>query len=176
MWNKDNLESHIFIAIDGRSASGKTTLSEKLEKMLPCEVIHMDDFFLPIAKRTEDWQEIAGGNIDFERLLKEVLIPLQNGQMCEVRPFDCKKQREKDGYVLGRERIIVIEGAYSCHPKLWDYSELHVFMDVDEETQGKRIYARNGKNGLEMFRKTWIPLEERYLSKYKIKERCELHL
>ncbi len=176
MWNKDNSKLHIFIAIDGRSASGKTTLSEKLEKMLPCEVIHMDDFFLPMEKRAENWMKIAGGNMDFERLLEEVLIPLRHGQMCEVRPFDCKRQKEKEGYVLGREKIIVIEGAYACHPSLWDYAELHVFMDVDEETQEKRIYARNGKKGLEMFQTTWIPLEERYLSKYKIKERCELHL
>ena len=35
------------IAIEGRCASGKTTLSKRLSEKLGCGVIHMDDFFLP---------------------------------------------------------------------------------------------------------------------------------
>ena len=36
----------LLIAIDGRCASGKTTLSSYLQKELNCNVIHMDYFFL----------------------------------------------------------------------------------------------------------------------------------
>lgn len=42
------------VAIDGRCASGKTTLAGKLRSALKCNVVHMDDFYLPFAKRTED--------------------------------------------------------------------------------------------------------------------------
>ncbi len=35
----------LIIAIDGRSASGKTTLAKELNQLFLSEVIHMDDFF-----------------------------------------------------------------------------------------------------------------------------------
>ena len=35
----------ILIAIDGRCASGKTTLAAQLHEQTDCDVIHMDDFF-----------------------------------------------------------------------------------------------------------------------------------
>ena len=42
------------IAIDGRCAAGKTTLAARLAKELGGDVIHMDDFFLPLELRTEE--------------------------------------------------------------------------------------------------------------------------
>ena len=33
------------IAIDGRCASGKTTLAGRLQKEIDCNIIHMDHFF-----------------------------------------------------------------------------------------------------------------------------------
>lgn len=35
----------LLIAIDGRAASGKTTLAAMLQKELNCNVVHMDHFF-----------------------------------------------------------------------------------------------------------------------------------
>ena len=67
------------VAIDGRCASGKTTLAGKLRSVLECNVVHMDDFYLPFSKRTEDRMAQPGGNMDFDRLLFEVLLPLKNG-------------------------------------------------------------------------------------------------
>lgn len=39
-------ETPLFIAIDGRCGSGKTTLGEALAKRLHASLIHMDDFYL----------------------------------------------------------------------------------------------------------------------------------
>ena len=36
----------LLVAIDGRCASGKSTLAKDLQKQLDCNVIHMDDFYL----------------------------------------------------------------------------------------------------------------------------------
>ena len=38
-------KERVLIAIDGRCASGKTTLANRLQEELVCEVIHMDSFF-----------------------------------------------------------------------------------------------------------------------------------
>ena len=60
---------HAFlIAIDGRCAAGKTTLAEKIQSSMECNVIHMDDFYLPFSERTEEKMTRPGGNMDFERL------------------------------------------------------------------------------------------------------------
>jgi uridine kinase len=66
------------IAIDGRAASGKSTLAAALKDVIGGEVIHMDDFFLPKALRTEARMKEAGGNIHYERFAEEVVSRLQD--------------------------------------------------------------------------------------------------
>lgn len=41
------------IAVDGRCGAGKTTFAQQLQNLFNCNVIHMDDFFLPRNMRTE---------------------------------------------------------------------------------------------------------------------------
>ena len=59
------------IAIDGRAASGKSTLAEQLSTLLEADVIHMDDFFLQPYQRTPERLAEIGGNVDYERFAKE---------------------------------------------------------------------------------------------------------
>ena len=46
-------KEHVIIAIDGPSATGKTTFAKNIKKHFDCNVFHMDDFFLPDEKKTE---------------------------------------------------------------------------------------------------------------------------
>ena len=72
----------IKIAIEGGSASGKTTLSSMLQNIYDCSIIQMDDFFLPKEKRTSERLATPGGNIDYERFLELMVPALQ-----EKNPF-----------------------------------------------------------------------------------------
>ena len=63
--------SRVLIAIDGRCASGKTTLARQLQNLRACNVFHMDDFFLRPEQRTESRLKSPDGNVDCERFLKE---------------------------------------------------------------------------------------------------------
>ena len=72
------------IAIEGGSASGKTTLGALLETLYDCTVFHMDDFFLRPEQRTPERYAEVGGNIDRERFLEEVLIPLRQKETIEI--------------------------------------------------------------------------------------------
>ena len=47
-------QDYIVIAIDGRCASGKTTLAEKLAQYFHANVFHMDDYFLRKEQRTKE--------------------------------------------------------------------------------------------------------------------------
>ena len=67
------------IAIDGRAASGKTTLSLALGDILGAGVVHMDDFFLPGELRTKERLSEAGGNLHRERFSDEVVSHIRGG-------------------------------------------------------------------------------------------------
>lgn len=161
------------MAIDGRCAAGKTTLAERLKKEYECNVIHIDDFYLPMQKRTEAVMQQPGGNIDFQRLTDEIFIPLTEGINAVYRPYDCHNDRYMRTQKINSNVITVIEGSYSCHPKLRNFYKLCVFMDVSKELQIKRLKARNPAK-LEAFKSVWIPREEKYFDTCKIRESCDI--
>lgn len=163
----------VLVAIDGRCASGKTTLATYLQSELGCSVIHMDDFFLRPEQRTVERYNQPGGNIDYERILKEVLVPISRKEDVSYAPYDCQTQTLKDTIQINVGDIVIIEGSYSCHPLLKPYYTLTVFMDVDPKEQQKRIQKRNGDQKLEMFQNKWIPLEEKYFAEFNVEEQCD---
>ncbi len=158
-----NKKDRITVAIDGRCASGKTTLASALQQIFDCNVIHADSFFLRPAQRTPERYAVPGENIDHERLLSEVLVPLLEGEEFYYSPFNCKTQSLDKKIHVSPSKVTVIEGSYCCHPSLIDFYDLKIFLDVDRETQMKRILQRNQYNA-EMFFKKWIPLEELYIN------------
>ena len=162
----------LIMAIDGRCASGKTTLAAALQKKLCCNVIHMDDFFLRPEQRTAERLKLSGENIDHERFLKEVLLPIKENKSFEFAPFDCKTFGFKPPVSLEKNRITVVEGVYSCHHSLRDYYDLRIFLDVDKDTQLQRITARN-ISMVQTFINRWIPLEEAYFKDCDVVSICE---
>lgn len=165
---------HLLIAIDGRCAAGKTTLAARLQEACGCNVIPMDHFFLRPEQRTAQRMSEPGGNVDYERFLKEVLIPLKKGEMFSYRPYDCHRQGLIEAVRVAPNSVNIIEGSYSCHPVLYQNYDLTIFLTVDEAEQLRRIRCRNGEAGAAQFQEKWIPLEERYFSAYHVKERCNL--
>lgn len=170
-----SLDSNIkIIAIDGRCASGKTTFSEELRKKIGAEIIHTDDFFLPLELRTEQRFSFPGSNIHYERFYDEVIKKLRDGKVFSYKKFDCSIMDYNDLVTINPASLIVVEGAYSQHPVFGNYADLKLFYDVDPDTQMKRIINRNGKEKAKMFKLHWIPLEEEYFSYYRIKELADI--
>ena len=162
------------IAIDGRCGGGKSTLAALLAERFNGAVIPADDFFLRPEQRTPRRFAQPGGNMDRERLTEEVLLPLSRGEAIAYRPFDCSTLSLGAPVTIDASSLIIVEGSYSCHPDLWDYYDLHVFVDVDPDVQIARIVAREGATKAETFKARWIPLEEKYFSHFQIQEKCEL--
>lgn len=165
----------MIIAIDGRSGAGKSTLAKTLEEKLGVCVVHMDDFFLQPHQRTLERFSEPGGNVDYERVEEEVLRPLKSGkEQIVYRRFDCKTMSMQEERLVDGSRTVVVEGSYSCHPRLKKYYDLTIFLDVDEETQIQRLRERVGDERLQMFIEKWIPLEEAYFEACHIKENCDI--
>lgn len=162
------------VAIDGGSASGKSTLSEILTSLYDCNIFHMDDFFLRPEQRTAERYAEVGGNIDRERFLEEVLLPHSCGEAVNFRRFDCSTFTLCPPVTVTPKRLTIIEGAYSMHPELAKYYDLSVFLDITPELQRERILKRNSPGMAERFFNEWIPLERRYFEEMRVKERCDL--
>lgn len=168
------VKSPVLTAIDGRCAAGKTSLAAYLQKKCDCNVIHLDHFFLRPEQRTAERLRQAGGNVDYERFLKEVLIPLYEGQTFSYRPYDCHRQELGEPVWIPTKVLTIVEGSYSCHPALKDYYDLSIFLNVDPEEQIRRIRLRNGAEGVLVFQERWIPMEEQYFHSLGISESCDL--
>ena len=171
-----NRGERAIVAIEGRCASGKTTLAARLEQRYGWSVVHMDHFFLRPEQRTEARYAQPGGNIDYERFRAEVLEPLAGGRTALYRPYCCQTGVLEDPIEVKPSPVVVVEGSYSCHPALWDFYRRRVFITVDPEEQLRRIHQRNGPEQLKNFRERWIPLEERYFGAYQVEERCDYQL
>ena len=160
----------ILIAIDGKCASGKTTLGTYLHKKFDCNLFHMDDFFLQNHQRTDERLKEVGGNVDYERFHKEVLIPLLSGRPIKYRKFDCMVRMINQEFDISPKRLNIIEGSYSQHPYFQNPYDLCIFLDIDDDRQIENIKLRNGLEKLELFQSKWIPMENKYFEEYKIKE------
>lgn len=166
---KDNA----IIAIDGCSASFKTTFGEILAKRYDSNIIHIDDFY---NKRTENTPKhlktSVEGNISYPYLKEKVIDNLKENSF-SYRKFDCKTQTFLKEEVIYKNKLTIIEGTYSLNPKLGKYYDLSIFFDLNEDMQKERIMIRN-KNNFEWFISTWVRLEKVYFKHFNIKESSDI--
>lgn len=163
------------VAIDGMSGSGKTTLAKQIQEMISgINVFHMDDFFLQPHQRTPERLEQVGGNVDYERFAEEIILHLTDEQGLRYRAFDCGKQKLREELEMPWAPIVIVEGAYSHHPYFGDVYDLRIFCEISEEEQCQRIRKRNGEVMWNRFVEEWIPKENAYFKKYKIREKSGL--
>ena len=152
------------VAVDGRCGSGKTGFAKLAQQLFPCNVIHMDDFYIPPKKRPGNWMETPGGNMDLKRFLREVLIPAGTGDPIYYRPFDCRSGAPGDPVFLPACPLTIVEGSYALHPLLAPHYHLRVFFTCSQEEQRRRLERREGEH-FAAYESRWIPLEEQYIQK-----------
>lgn len=155
------------VAIDGRCGSGKTRLAALIAQLFPCNVLHMDDFYLPLERRDENWTAIPGGNMDFARFQSAAMNPARAGHSVAYRAYDCQHGVLREAVSLPARTLTIIEGSYAHHPVLKDQYDLRIFLTCDEETQARRLAAREGAY-YPVFTTRWIPLEEQYFTQCRV--------
>ncbi len=153
----------INVAIDGRAASGKTTVAALLADLFDGMVIAMDDYFLPAERKTAERLAKAGGNADIERLKAEIMGDRYAEVLTHAR-FDCHRQILLPPVTEERKRYLFVEGVYALHPDLRDFYDVKFCLTTDPETQRRRIRERDGEAMLARYESEWLPLEEAYFS------------
>lgn len=166
-----DLDSFV-LCIDGYAGSGKTTLANKLAIKLNATLIHVDDFYIPIDKRPIDWFEKPGGNINFDRLTKEVFNPYLKKEELKHNEFKPYIQELQcfDNYPYNSK--LIIEGSYSMHPEIRNFSTHTVFLKCDSSSQQRRLKLRE-KDNFENFKNIWIVKELNYHKIFEIEKSAD---
>lgn len=164
------------LAIDGRCGSGKTMLADFLSHIYHCDVIHMDDFFLPFERKTSERLSEPGGNVDRERFYEEIILPYKASQPLSYGCYDCGEAKITLKKQVEQQTLLIVEGSYCLHPLMQDAYDLKVFSTCSPELQSARILRRNGAAMHRRFEEQWIPMEETYFSAFSIEENCDFVL
>ncbi len=158
---------HALCILDGPIASGKSTLAARLEKVIPqLQLVHMDDYCIPFARKTSERLAVPGGNADAERLEEEVLRPLREGRPGRVRRYNPHADAYAPDETVYPDRPILIEGNYCFLPGIRQYAAKTFYLLEKENVTIPRILRRNGRAYLAVFLEKWIPLEEAYREAY----------
>jgi len=164
---------HVMVAIDGDSASGKSSLARLLGAAYQCNVFQMDDFFLRPSQRTPERLAEPGGNIDYERFREEVIEPLKTGKPFAYRPYDCRAGKLSGPVQVGPKPLSVIEGVYSLHPYFDGAYDIKVCLTVHANDQRSRLLSRSGEL-FDRYIDEWIPMERKYFEHFDIQSKCDL--
>jgi len=158
------------VAIDGRCASGKTTLCDILLQVYGGSKVCADDFFLPIELRTEDRLKEAGGNIHYERFKSEVADNISKDSF-SYGVFSCKTMSVSREREVNKKPVFV-EGSYCLHPNFGRYYDKSLYLDISPSLQRERILNRNPEMAENFFNK-WIPMENNYEKAFSVKSKAD---
>lgn len=157
----------ILIAIDGRSGTGKSTLSKRLAHELNATIIMSDDFYS--GGTDADWQlrtpqEKVALCIDWKRIRREVLAPLLNNHPAIYHPIDFQACQglSKNTIELQPAKVVILDGAYSARPELRDLITISILIELHDETRRQRLLEREGLAFMKNWHAIWDEAEDYY--------------
>jgi uridine kinase len=166
----------LFVALDGHSGAGKSTIAAELAQNAEVCVVGGDDFYrvMPLADRLAlTAQDGADQYIDWQRLRAEALTPLREGRAATYRPYDWSDDRLAMVTVTVRPApIVIVEGVYSARPELADLISLCVLVDAPLEVRQARLAARGEPD--DVWDARWQAAEEVYFSTVRPRDTFDL--
>lgn len=119
--------SGLMVAIDGRSAAGKSTLATGLTAHLPGSVVvRGDDFYRVMDDDIRFLLDPRQGyeqDFDWERLRQEVIEPLRRDERARFRRYDWSSGRLGELAIIEPAPVVLAEGVYMTRPELRDLFE-----------------------------------------------------
>jgi hypothetical protein len=158
------LETPTILAVDGRSASGKTTFAARLARVLNAPVVHSDDvawhhsFF--------DWWPL---------MLEQIIVPFRAraGQAIDWKP-EAWTVRGRDGSIIvPKSSILILEGVGVTRHELSKHIDLPIWVETDPQIAEARGLERDGPEGRDFWFE-WQAHERPFLEADKPWDRAKL--
>ncbi len=186
--------SSIFVAIDGRSGAGKSTVSAALVDALSepgsveptVVVIEGDQFYAGGSAATWDGRSVverANRVIDWRRQHR-LLSDLRSKGEVLWHAFDWDSEDwDSDEVPLQRKPVrsaaapvVVLEGAYSARPELHDLLDVLVLLEVPRDVRRRQLLAREGADYRADWEARWSGAEDHYFGSVMRPSRFDLLL
>jgi uridine kinase len=180
------------VAVDGRTAAGKTTLGHELAWLLsragrPVFRASLDDFKRPWAERHLYDRESGEGyyrnafDLDaIRRLLLEPADPSGDGlvALCSIDPIT-QVDHSETRVRMPEDGVLVVDGAFALRPELDRHWDLRIWVDIDREQSASRGVdrdaAREGAARSEaIFRERYGPAEDLYIAEADPRSRADV--
>ncbi len=182
------------VAIDGRTAAGKTTLADALVAPIerlgrPAIRIEIDDFHRPRAERRgrrelPPWRRYYLDSYDHPAI-RAALLPLGPGGDRRYRsalfdsyhdvPFDEPLRLAPPG------AVVLVDGVFLCRPELDDLWDIRIFVEIDVGDTLRRgpirdLAWRGGtvEEAARSYHTTYIPGEDHYLAVVRPADRADV--
>lgn len=152
-----------WVGVDGKGASGKTTLAAAVVAALgAAAVVHVDDF----ARRSvETWER--------DRFVAQVLAPLRSGRPARYERWDWDADTSLGWAEVPAGVPVVVEGVSSTDVRLGVPWDVTLWLDVAPEVRLARALARDGEAMREQWVERWMPAEDAYEAAQRPQERVD---
>lgn len=134
-----------FVAVDGRSGGGKSTLAGQLQRHIAhSTIIHTDD--VAWHHSYFDWAEL---------LIEGVLRPVQANRSVDYRPPAWESRGRQGSIAVAKEcAVVIIEGVGASRQEIRPWLTASVWVQSDMDEAERRGIARDG--GTEAARRFWM--------------------
>ncbi|MDD3236905.1 MAG: hypothetical protein PHV37_02260 [Candidatus Gastranaerophilales bacterium] len=152
-------EKRILVGICGESASGKTTICQRIKHStdklnMPVEILSSDNYFNDISELIRihgSFDKLLESGYDVDTpdnfqldLLKEDLAELSQGTDIKMPSYipDGTGRSLPKSVPAKSEKIVVVEGIVTMHDSIRDLFDIKVYVDIDRSTQEKWYVER----------------------------------
>jgi hypothetical protein len=152
-----------WVGIDGKGASGKTTLAAAVvATLLDAVVVHVDDFARPSV---ETWER--------DRFVAQVLTPLAAGRPARYERWDWGSDASRGWHEVPAGVPVVVEGVSSTDVRLGVPWDVTLWVEVPAEVRLARAPARGGEVMREQWVDAWMPAEDAYEAAQRPQDRVD---
>lgn len=177
----------LFVALDGRSGVGKSTLAAQVARTLhplTVAVIEGDDFYAGGSGKSWDRRsarEKATAVIDWQRQ-HHLLRQLRQQGQGTYRVFDWQSETwDAEPVPLKAEPrrckvadIVILEGAYSGRPELAEVIDVRILLTLGDEARRQRLRQREGEAYRIEWEARWAEAEQFYFGEIMPPHRFDL--
>ena len=152
----------LIVAVDGRSASGKSTFGQHLAKFLHAPIVHTDDvawhhsFF--------DWYPL---------LIEHILKPFKAGQAVNWTPESWQTRGREGAIVAPIAPMLIVEGVSASRLELQNWIDYSIWLETDLDVAEKRGLIRDGPEAHDFWFE-WQAAERPFLEIDRPWERADL--
>jgi uridine kinase len=153
-----------WVGVDGKGATGKTTLAALIAAALPGSVmVHIDDFARPDV---QGWER--------DRFVRQVLKPLLAGRPGRYQRWDFDRNMGAEWHTVPFGVPVVVEGVSATDERLgvpWDFT---IWVELPYEVRLARALERDGPERMDRWLDDWMPSEDAYEAAQRPQDRVDL--